>query len=265
MKLLLTLMSAALITTSCGHMKKTEKSTKESYSPVVSFQEDGKTFSATVSVPKDMKDKVPLVVIVPEWWGRNAYIETRAEMLKKEGYAVLPVDMYGDNKSVDNPKDATALATPFYQKPQMGADRLYKYIEQAKKDPHVDPSKVYVIGYCFGGTQALNFARMGGDVAGVVSFHGNLESSLPSQGIKAKVLALNGLADPMVPKKQRETFEKEMKSLKADYRIVNYKGATHAFTNPNATAIGKQYNIPIAYDKAADEASWKELMKFLKK
>lgn len=253
-----------LITVSCGHMKK-QKSAKETYSPEISFTEEGKKFESTISVPKDMKDKVPLVVIVHEWWGRNDYIQMRADMLKKEGYAVLPVDLYGDGKVVSTPAEATALATPFYQKPMMGADRLYKYVSAAKQDPHIDPARVYVIGYCFGGTQALNFARMGGDVAGVVSFHGNLEAGLPSQKILARVLAINGLADPMVPAKQRQAFEKEMKSLKADYKIVNYKGATHAFTNPNATEIGKKYNIPIAYDKAADEGSWKNLMEFLKK
>ncbi len=248
----------------CGHMNK-EKSAKDSYTPVVSFEEESKTFSAQVQLPKDMKDKVPLVVIVHEWWGRNDYIRDRSAMLTKEGFATLPVDLFGDGKVVENPKDAGALATPFYQNPQMGVDRLNKYIAEAKKDPHVDPSKIYVIGYCFGGTQALNLARSGADVAGVASFHGGLESTLKSNGIKAKILAVNGLADPMVPPKQRQAFEKEMKALKADHKIVNYKNATHAFTNPRATEVGKKYNIPIAYNKEADAGAWKDLLKFLGK
>ena len=186
-------------------------------------------------------------------------------MLNQEGFATLPVDLFGNNQTVDNPKDAGALATPFYQNPQTGVDRLNMYIAEAKKDPHVDASRIYVIGYCFGGTQALNLARSGAELAGVVSFHGGLDSSLKSQGIKARVLAINGLADPMVPQKQRNGFEKEMKALKAKYKVVNYKGATHAFTNPKATEIGKKYNIPIAYNKAADEGSWKNLLEFLKK
>lgn len=264
MKLLMPVIAATMIMTSCGHMKK-EKTPKESYSPRIAFAEEAETFEASVSLPKDMKDKVPLVVIVHEWWGRNDYIMKRSEMLNQEGFATLPVDLFGNNKSVDNPKDAGALAGPFYQNPQMGVDRLNKYIAEAKKDPHVDPSKIYVIGYCFGGSQALNLARSGADVAGVVSFHGGLESSLKSEGIKARVLAINGLADPMVPPKQRTGFEKEMKALKADYKVVNYKGATHAFTNPKATEVGKKYNIPIAYNKQADEGSWKNLMEFLKK
>jgi dienelactone hydrolase len=266
MKLLLSLVTAAMLTTSCAHKKeKKEEAASETYSPVISFQEEGKTFESSVSLPKDMKDKVPLVVIVPEWWGRNDYVMKRSQMLNDLGYATLPVDLYGNGQNVQTPAEAQALATPFYQNPMMGVERLNKYISMAQKDPHVDASRIYVIGYCFGGTQALNLARSGADVKGVVSFHGGLESSLKSQGIKARVLAINGLADKMVPAKQRAAFEKEMKALHADYKIKNYKGAMHAFTNPAATEIGKKYNIPIAYNKKADEGSWKDLMEFLKK
>jgi len=260
---LLALISSLLV--SCGHMKK-EKSAKESYSPVVSYVEGEKNFSAKVELPKTkFESKIPLVVIVHEWWGRTPYIEERGQMLNKEGFATLLVDLYGNNQTVTTPQEAQALATPFYQDAQIGVNRLHQFIEQAKKDPHVDASKIYVIGYCFGGTQALNLARSGADIKGVVSFHGGLAAGIPAKNIKADILALNGLADPMVPAKERAAFEKEMKSVKAKYKVVNYKNATHAFTNPGSTAIGKKYKMPIAYNKTADEASWKELIKFLNK
>lgn len=248
---------------SCGHTKKAKKPT-DNYSPKVTFTEEGKTFEANVSMPKDMKDKVPLVVIVHEWWGRTPYIQDRSVMLNTAGYATLAVDLFGNGQTVETPSEAQGLATPFYKNPELGIARLNKYIQLAKLDPHVDASKIYVIGYCFGGTQALNLARSGSDIAGVVSFHGGLKTSMKSQGIKTRILAINGLADPFVPAKQRTDFKKEMKALKADYKVVNYKGATHAFTNPMATEIGKKYNIPVAYNKAADEGSWKDLMEFLK-
>lgn len=249
---------------SCGHMKETNSPQSE-YSPVVSFTEEGKKFEAKVSLPKEFKDKIPLIIIVHEWWGRNEYVMNRSKMLNDLGYATLAVDLFGDSKAVESPADAQTLATPFYQNPQLGVSKLSKYLDLAKQDPHVDASNIYVIGYCFGGTQALNLARSGADVKGVVSFHGGLASGISSNGIKAKILALNGLADPMVPAKERTGFEKEMKSLKANYKVVNYKGATHAFTNPKATEVGKKYKIPVAYNKKADEASWKELVLFLKK
>jgi len=247
----------------CGHVDK--KKPKSEYNPTVSFSEDGKSYEAKVQFPQKFTDKLPLVVIVHEWWGRTPYVMNRSEMLKKEGYATLVVDLFGDSKTVATPNEAQALATPFYKNAQIGIDRLTKYINMAKKDPHVDASKVFVIGYCFGGTQALNYARSGADIKGVVSFHGGLATTVPSKNIKANVLVFNGLADPFVPAKERAAFEKEMKSSKAKYKTINYKGAKHAFSNPKATEVGKKYNIPIAYNKNADEASWKELLNFLKK
>ena len=248
----------------CSHAKKADEA-KTNYSPIVKFTEDGKNFEAKIQLPKEFKDPLPLVVIVHEWWGRTPYLMDRSNMLNLEGYATLGVDLYGDGKTVEAPNEAQALATPFYQNPNLGIERLTKFINMAKNDPHVDGTKIYVIGYCFGGSQALNLARSGSDVKGVVAFHAGLTSSLQSTGIKANILALNGLADPMVPKKDRSAFEKEMKSLKANYQIINYKGAKHAFTNPMATEVGKKYKIPVAYNKKADSASWKELLKFLKK
>lgn len=259
MKILLGL-GLLLSLASCGHTQKS----KDTYRPVISFSEDGKKFEATVQLPQGFKTKIPLVVIVHEWWGRNSYVMNRSKMLNQEGFATLVVDLYGDNQVVETPAEAQALATPFYQNAQLGISRLDKFVAMAKNDPHIDAAKIFVIGYCFGGTQALNLARSGSDVRGVVSFHGGLSSSLPQKAIKAQVLAINGLADPMVPAKDRSAFEKEMKTIKAEYKIINYKGATHAFSNPMATDIGKKYNIPVGYNKAADEGSWKDLMEFLK-
>ncbi len=258
MKKLLSLALLASITIACTHTK------KETYSPTITFTEESKNFSASVQLPEKFDKPLPLVVIVHEWWGRTPYIESRAQMLNKEGFATLTVDLYGNGQTVGTPSEAQALATPFYQNANLGLDRLVKYIDAAKNDPHIDPSQVFVIGYCFGGTQALNLARSGADIKGVASFHGGLAAGIPGTNLKAKILAVNGLADPMVPAKEREAFDKEMKSLNAKVRVVNYKNATHAFTNPGATEIGKKYNIPIAYNKAADEGSWVELLKFLK-
>jgi len=262
MKLALGLMLLALFSTACGSLKKDKRPV---YNPVVSFMEADQKFEASIALPKDFKDKVPLVIVVHEWWGRNEYAINRGKMLNENGYATLVVDMFGNNKTGETPAEAQALATPFYQNAQMGVDRLNKYIAVAKNNPHVDASKIFVIGYCFGGTQALNLARSGADIKGVVSFHGGLAAGLKATAIKAKILAINGLADPMVPAKERAAFDKEMKDLKANVKVVNYKGATHAFSNPAATEIGKKYNIPVAYNKAADEGSWKKLMTFLKK
>lgn len=251
----------SVFTLSCATTQSPEKPT---YSPKLSFAIEDQLFEASVELPKKFEGKVPLVVIVHEWWGRTEFMQEQSKRLTEAGYATLAVDMFGNSQVVETPPEAQALATPFYQNPQLGIERLNKYIELAKNDPHVDSTKIFVIGFCFGGTQALNLARTGADIAGVVSFHGGLASSLPQMPIKARVLALNGLADPMVPAKERAAFDKEMKAIKANYKSINYKGATHAFTNPKATEVGKKYKIPVAYDKKAAEASYVEMFKFLK-
>ncbi len=114
MKLALGLFLVTLVTTSCGHMKK-DKNEKEKYSPEVSFENNDKTYEAKVQLPKNMKDKVPLVVIVHEWWGRTPYVQMRSDMLNQEGYATLVVDMFGDSTVAANAKEAQELATPFYK------------------------------------------------------------------------------------------------------------------------------------------------------
>jgi dienelactone hydrolase len=258
---LFSLFSVLMMAYSCAQIKKPNK---KFYSPEIFFRQKDQIYKAAVRLPKSMKEQVPLVVIVHEWWGRNDYIASRSDKLNQEGFATLAVDLYGDGKTTQTPDEAQSLATPFYQDPLKGVKLLNKYISLALKDPHVDPNKIFVIGYCFGGTQALNLARSGAKVAGVVSFHGGLDSSLKSKGINAKILALNGLADPMVPATQRDGFEDEMKKIGANYKMINYKNATHAFTNPKSTEVGKKFKMPIAYNKAADESSWMELLRFIK-
>jgi dienelactone hydrolase len=232
----------------------------------IKFEEAGAKFEGTLMLPKNFEKKIPLVIVVHEWWGKNDYSHNRAQMLTEQGYAALVVDLYGNGQTATNPTDAQALATPFYKDANLGVSRLKKYLEIASKDPHVDAEKIYAIGYCFGGTQVLNLARSGAAVKGVVSFHGGLGTSIKSiDNMKTNVLVLNGAADPMVPAKDIAAFKKEMKKVKANLRFVDYPGALHAFTNPAATEVGKTYKMPVAYDEKADKASWQELLTFLKK
>ena len=123
------------------------------------------------------------------------------------------------------------------------------------------------IGYCFGGGVVLNMARQGVDLKGVASFHGALTAVMRAQPVmvRAKILVLNGADDKFVTPEEIEAFKKEMKSAWADFQFISYPGAIHSFTNPEATALGKKYNLPLAYNADADKKSWLELQKFLDK
>jgi dienelactone hydrolase len=202
--------------------------------------------------------KRPAVLVFPEWWGLNDYAKSRATQLAQLGYIAFAVDMYGEGKSTEKKEEAQTLATPFYSDPQVLRARARAALDTLSKQPNVDTSRVAAIGYCFGGSCALELARSGADLAAVVSFHGGLKTKSPADAktIKAKVLVCTGAADPMVDASEREAFVKEMEDAKVDYQMVLYSGAVHAFTNPGADTHG----IPgVKYDKKADERSWRAM------
>jgi dienelactone hydrolase len=171
--------------------------------------------------------------------------------------------MYGDGKTADNPDDAGKLAMPFYQNPAMAKARFDAALAKIKTYPQAG-DKVAAIGYCFGGSMVLNMAKLGDDLAGVVSFHGVLGPNPPADKnlLKAKILVCHGGADQFTPQKDLDAFKHQLDSIHADYTFKVYPGATHAFTNPNATAMGEKFKMPIAYNAAADSASWKDMKDF---
>ena len=213
---------------------------------------------------ENIEGKRPAVLVVHEWWGLNDYPKMRARELAKLGYIAMAVDLYGNGRRADNPADAGNLSTPFYQDPQMAKERFDAAVERLKTYAQTDTGKIGAIGYCFGGGMVLNIARMGDeDLDGVVSFHGTLIGTPADKNLlKAKILVCHGNDDKFVSQADVAQFKKQMDSIGANYIFKGYDGATHAFTNPNATAVGQKFNIPIAYNAAADTASWNEMKQF---
>jgi dienelactone hydrolase len=184
-------------------------------------------------------------------------------MLAEMGYLAIAVDMYGDGKLAENPEEAQREAMPFYTNPQLGKERLDAALVKAKTFAMADTTQVAAIGYCFGGSMVLNYAKMGAPLAGVVSFHGNLEGAPATNGIKTRFLICHGAADNFVPQPQVDAFKKSMDSAEISYTFKTYENATHAFTNPKATEMGAKFKMPIQYDAAADTASWNDMKTFL--
>lgn len=214
----------------------------------------------------EVKGKRPAVIVVHEWWGHNDYVRARAKQLAGMGYVALAVDMYGDGKTASHPDNAMAFMSEATKDKAQAAERFNAGLALLRANEHVDAQNIAAIGYCFGGAVVLNMARAGTDLKGVASFHGALGAWMtPLPGsITAKVLVLNGADDSMVPADAVAKFEDEMKAARADFRVINYPGAKHSFTNPAADQFAKQFNMPVAYNAAADQASWAELDAFLK-
>jgi dienelactone hydrolase len=231
----------------------------------VTYSLDGVNYKGYVAYDADKQGKRPAILVVHEWWGLNDYSRSRAKQLAELGYIAMAVDMYGEGKTGDDPKAAQALATPYYKDPTLSKTRLDAAISKLKTFPQTDPDKMAAIGYCYGGYIVLNAAKLGADLKGVVSFHGDL-SGVPinKDKLKAKILVCHGEADQFV-NPEVTGFKKSMDSAGVDYTFKSYPNATHAFTNPASTENGKKFNMPIAYNAAADEASWNDMKAFFAK
>jgi dienelactone hydrolase len=209
--------------------------------------------------------KRPGIVMVHEWWGITKHIHDEARNFAQQGYTVLISDMYGDAKTADNPKDAGALSSSVMKSPAVMEQRFKAAQAELAKQASVDPKRIGAVGYCFGGAVVINMARAGADLAAVAGFHASLGLNTPAPApgtVKAKVLVMNGADDPFVKKEQYDTVKKDFDAAKVDYRVIEYPGAVHAFTNPEATELGKKFNLPLRYDAKADQESKAEAAKF---
>lgn len=213
----------------------------------------------------DIEGKRPGVLVVHEWWGHNEFARDRARMIAELGYTAFALDMYGDDKSADNPQDAGKLSGEVFSNLETLQGKFMSAYNLLNEKEVTDPDKISAIGFCFGGSVVLHMAKIGTDLKGVVSFHGILFPTVPVNPgtIKARLLVCNGDADPLVPEEQIEAFKTEMDNAGVDYKFINYEGGLHAFTNPASDNNAEKFNMPVAYDEQADKESWEEMKKFL--
>jgi len=229
----------------------------------VDYKANGTVLKGYLAYDDSIKQKRPGIIVVHEWWGHNEYVRQRADMLAKLGYTALAIDMYGEGKKADHPKDAGAFSKAAMKNLSVAEARFKAAVDILKAHKTTDSKQIAAIGYCFGGGVVLEMMRRSVDLAGVVSFHGSLKTQHKGNiTTKTKVLVCNGADDPFVTAEQISSFKAEMQSSNVDYKFKNYAGAKHAFTNPAATELGKKFNIPLAYNKNADKQSWKDMQAF---
>lgn len=236
-------------------------------STVINYTIDGKPFQGYLSYDDKLDGERPGVIVVHEWWGHNDYARKRADKLAELGYTAFALDMYGKGKLADHPDNAQTYMQSVMSNMSVMEQRFNQALQLLKKQPTVDPGKIAAIGYCFGGAVVLHMAKSGADLAGVVSFHGSLSEKLQPKPntVKANVLVLNGADDPFITAEQISAFKETMKTANVDYKFINYPGAKHSFTNPGADKFGKQFNMPLEYNKAVDKQSWEEMQWFFTK
>lgn len=233
----------------------------------VTYTDGTTTMKGYLAYDDGIPGKRPGILVVHEWWGHNEYARKRARMLAELGYVALAVDMYGEGKQATHPDDAGKFSGEIRRNMELGRKRFSAARKLLAEHRFTDPERIGAIGYCFGGGVVLQMARDGVDLAGVASFHGGLTTDAPAKpgAVKAKILVATGAEDKFVPPDQVEAFEREMKAAGAGFRVISYPGAMHSFTNPDADAYGKKFNLPLAYDAEADRKSWDEMRRFFKK
>jgi dienelactone hydrolase len=204
----------------------------------------------------------PGVLIVHQWLGLTQNERMRAGLLAEMGYVAFACDIYGKGTRPKDRAEAPQFAGKYKGDRQLFRRRLSLGLAELLKQPGVDAKRTAAIGYCFGGTGVLELARSGASVAGVVSFHGGLDSPTPADGknIKTKVLVLHGADDPFVPAKDIEAFTRELNDAKVDWQMVYYSDAVHAFTQKEA---GSDKSRGACYHESSDRRSWAAMKTFL--
>ncbi|QDT02578.1 Dienelactone hydrolase family protein [Rubripirellula lacrimiformis] len=205
--------------------------------------------------PEKVQGGAPGVLISHQWMGLTDYEKGRCRQLADLGLVAFALDIYGQGVRPVNPGEAGKLAGVYKADRDLYRRRLNLGLDQLRARDGVDAKRIAAIGYCFGGTGVLELARSGAEVAGVVSFHGGLDSPSPDDGkqIAAKILVCHGADDPFVPKADIEAFIAELNAAHVDWQMNVYAGAVHSFTQPMA---GNDNSKGAAYNEQADHRSW---------
>lgn len=226
----------------------------------VEYKHGETTFIGHLAWDDAVKGKRPGVLVVHEWWGLNAHAKERAEMLAKLGYVALACDMYGNGKVVDHPNDARAMSGEVRKNVAEWQARAAAALKVLSESEQCDPTRLGAMGFCFGGSTALQLGASGAKLKAVVTFHAALPQFKPEEAkkIAAKVLICHGKDDFFISAESIAGFRKAMDEAKVSYTFEEYPGAVHSFTAKDADKVMIK---GMAYNKDADEKSWASMKK----
>ncbi|WHA04592.1 dienelactone hydrolase family protein [Candidatus Bandiella numerosa] len=233
-------------------------------SKIIKYEISGITHEGYCAYPIK-KTKLPAVMIVHAWSGRDKEVCNIADKISKLGYVGFAVDLYGEAKIGKTVEENQKLMNPLIQNRELLKEKLKVSLEVLATLSKVDPTKVVAIGYCFGGLCVIDMARYNFQVKGVVSFHGLLpeleeNKNKENEKIEPKVLILHGDNDPMVSREEVEKFKKEMAKRNADWQIHIFGNTKHAFTNPRAN----DEKLGTVYNELSSNRAWEIMKIFLK-
>jgi dienelactone hydrolase len=222
----------------------------------LSYQADGLTMTSQLFFEPAPGPR-PGVLVFPEAFGLSPHAISRAERLAAMGYVALACDLHGDGRLVDDLDEAIGLLKPLFAEPDRTRARARGGLHALTARVEVDPTRLAAIGFCFGGTMALELARAGEALSAVAGFHSGLSTNAPKPQpgtIKPRILVCIGADDPMIPPDQRAVFETEMRDAGADWQMHLYGNTVHSFTNQEAARRNRPEAI--RYSAESDARSW---------
>jgi dienelactone hydrolase len=227
----------------------------------VKYKDGVQVLNGYQSQPTKKSAQKPGILILPAWFGIDKLAKNTAEELSKLGYSTFVADIYGEGNYPKNNAEAGQKAGFYKTNITAYQNRIALALAQLIKSG-VNPDNIVVIGYCFGGTGALEAARADLNVKGVVSFHGGLgkDAARATKPIAAKILVCHGADDPYESSEEITAFQQEMRDSKADWQMIYYANAVHSFTNPEA---GNDNSKGAAYNEKAAKRSFEHLKLFL--
>ena len=227
----------------------------------IDYQDGAVALRGYLAYDETQPGRRPGVLVMPGGFGLGDNAKVRCEMLARMGYVAFAGDPYGGGIEIDDLKEVMKRVTELRADVAKFRRRGRAALDYLRALPQVDPDRVAAIGYCLGGTFVLELARDGAPLAGVVTFHGGLETKRPAEpgAVRAKLMILTGADDPTVPPAQINAFADEMTKGGADWRVVIYSGTKHAFTYPDAASRKIDW---IEYNKSSDDRSWSAMRSF---
>jgi dienelactone hydrolase len=254
-------LSAGSVEWSAARLKSTEEADLTVRSEAVAYEADGISMIGEFFCDASSDEERAGVLVFPEGFGLGDHAKQKARKLAELGYAALACDLHGKGSLVGNIDEVMARIGPLLADPLRIRARASEAMKALLGQPNVDGSRLAAIGFCFGGTMALELARSGAPIKAAVGFHSGLGTVRPgdAKNISGKVLALIGADDPSIDANQRAAFETEMREGQVDWRMYLYGGVVHSFTNPEADALNQPAFA--RYDAGADERSWQEMLR----
>jgi dienelactone hydrolase len=231
------------------------------HTEILKYEADGLNFESHLFFDESQTGKRPAVLVFPEAFGLGEHAKSKARRVAELGYVALASDLHGEGKIIGDLATVMGVVGALMADPSGTRARARAGLTALRARPEVDTARIAAIGYCFGGTMALELARSGSDVVGVAGFHSGLGTARPqdASNIRGKVLVCIGADDPMIGAEPREAFVQEMRAGGVDWQMELYGGVVHSFTNPEADKLG---NPALKYDAKADNRSWVKLRGF---